>query len=64
VIVIDLTPNLTAQERQAWQVIRPKLKTYLTKIWRVYRRANDAQRQLLLEHNPILAALVEMTGDE
>jgi hypothetical protein len=64
VIDIDLRVTLTTQERQAWQIVRPILKAYLTKIFRLYRHATPAQKEELLAHNPILAAVVEMVGDD
>jgi hypothetical protein len=61
---IDLRVTLTAAQRNAWSVIRPVVKAYLAKVWRVYRACPDERKGELLAHNPILAAVVDMLGDE
>ena len=63
-IDIDLRLTLTAGQRTAWATIRPVIKPYLVKIFRLYRAATLDQRAALLAHNPILAAVVDMVGDE
>ena len=61
---IDLRINLTTAQRNAWTTIRPVVKTYLARIWRVYRACPDDRKAELLAHNPILAAVVDMLGVE
>ena len=63
-MIIDLRITLTTAQRNAWQTIRPVVKAYLAKIWRIYRACPDERKAELLAHNPILAAVVDMLGAE
>lgn len=62
-IDVDLRITLTAAQRNAWQTIKPILKAYLAKSFRLYLRANAEQRSLLRAHNPVLDAVVDMLGE-
>ncbi len=62
-INIDLRINLTSQQRNAWDTIRPILKAYLAKIFRVYRNAPDEKKAELRVHNPVLDAILDMLGE-
>ena len=61
---IDLTINPTAQQRAAWDLVRPVLAAHLKKVNRVYKRANEQQRAQIREHCPILDAVMKLTEDE
>lgn len=63
-IDIDLHLTLTTAQRNAWTTIRPVLRPYLVKIFRIYRAATPEQRAQLLAHNPVLAAVVDMLGGD
>lgn len=63
-IDIDLHLTLTTAQRNAWQTVRPVVRAYLVKIWRVYRCATPEQRVVLMAHNPVLDAVVDMLGGD
>ena len=60
---IDLRITLTTAQRNAWLLIRPVVKTYLAKVFRIYRNANDGQKAELRAHNPVLDAVLDMLGE-
>jgi hypothetical protein len=60
---IDLGITLTTAQRNAWNLIRPILKTYLVKIFRIYRAASDEKKAELRAHNPVLDAVIDMLGE-
>lgn len=62
-IAINLKLTLTTAERNAWILIRPKLKAYLSKIFRIYRAASPEKRAELRDHNPVLDAVIDMFGE-
>jgi hypothetical protein len=62
-ITVDLTINLTTTQRNAWNLIRPLLKAYLIKIFRIYRNAPEEKKAELRLHNPVLDAVLDMLGE-
>jgi hypothetical protein len=51
---VNLEVTLTTNQSNAWGLIRPLLKTYLSRIMSVYRRLPDDKRRELREHCTIL----------
>ena len=62
-ININLGITLTTAQRNAWNLIRPIIKTYLAKIFRVYREASDEKKAELRAHNPVPDAVLDMLGE-
>jgi hypothetical protein len=60
---VSLVVSLTTEQRDAWTIVRPLLRAYLRKCFRLYQAATPDQRTALLAHNPILAAVIDMLGD-
>lgn len=63
-ITVDLRLTLTTAQRNAWVLVRPVIKAYLAKVFRIYRNATPEQKSILLAHNPVLAAVVDMLGGD
>lgn len=62
-ISVDLSITLTTAERNAWQTLRPKLKSHMAKILHIYRRATPAQRLILREHCNVLDNILDAIGE-
>lgn len=63
--MIDLRiDGLTNTQKQALQTAAPLIRNWLRKIFRVYRRATPEQKAWLIEHNTILARIVEGLGED
>lgn len=62
-IQIDLSISLTTAERNAWQTLKPKIKTHMSKVLRIYRRANPEQKAVIRAHCPVLDAVLDAIGE-
>lgn len=60
---IDLRIDLTPTQLNAWAIIKPLLKAYLAKIFRIYRNAPDDKKDELRAHNPILNQILDALGE-
>lgn len=63
-IGVDLRITLTTAQRNAWLLVRPILKAYLVKVFRLYRHATPEQQAVLRAHNPVLDAVLDMLGED
>jgi hypothetical protein len=62
-VQIDLSISLTAQEIAAWNLIKPKIRAHMVKIFRIYNKATSEQKVLLRQHNNILDQVLDVLGE-
>jgi hypothetical protein len=57
---VDLTITVTTAQRNAWEIVRPFLKTYLIRIMRVYWILPPEKQQEMRSHCQLLDQVMDM----
>lgn len=59
---INLTLTLTLGQKNTLAQMAVKLKAHYGKVLPIYRQASTEGRGAILSHNPVFAALLDITG--
>ena len=60
---IDMTLNLTREQRDAWALIRPIIRPHIRKLYRVYWDATPEKQEALVAANKIFGAVMDWVGE-
>ena len=60
---LDMTLDLTREQRDAWALIRPIIRPHIRKLYHVYRNATPEQQEALVAANKIFGAVMDWLGE-